>query len=521
MPAGTVAVARAAFPKGSRCLDLRDALGPIFDDGRFVGLFAACGRPAECPWRLAVVTLLRFAEDLSDRRAADAVRGRIDWKYLLGLDLADPGFDASVLSEFRTRLVAGGAEALLFDTLLDLARERGLLSKQGRQRTDSTHVLGAVRARPLRLRRRDPARGAQCARSRRPRLAARPRRPGLDRPLRPAGGRPPRAARRAFAERVGQDGHALLAAVMVSDAPSWLREVPAVEVLRRVWVQAFTLDEGNGTASRADRSVGRWWSQAEGFPPSLLMAASPYDPGVHYAKKRTTTAWIGYKVHLAEACNDGRPPLITHVVTTPAPVRDRAALAPIHAALEEKGLLPGHHPARAGHLDADQLIASARDHSVALIGPAPRDNQWQGRTSGAFMLEDFALDWDRRVATCPEGRESLSWSDERDLGRTTMRIRFSTTDCKACPSKPRCTRGARRILTPRPREEHEALVAARARETEPAFVADRRRRAGIEGTLSRGLRAMGLRRARHIGLAKTRLQHLVTAAAINLMRLAA
>ena len=137
------------------------------------------------------------------------------------------------------------------------------------------------------------------------------------------------------------------------------------------------------------------------------------------------------------------------------------------------------------------------------------------------MLEDFALDWERRIATCPEGHESRSWSDERDHERTVMRIRFSTTDCKACPSKPRCTRGARRILTPRPREEHETLVAARAREREPEFVADRRRRAGVEGTLSLGVRAMGLRSSRYIGLAKTHLQHLVTAAAINLMRLAA
>ena len=282
------------------------------------------------------------------------------------------------------------------------------------------------------------------------------------------------AARRAFAERVGHDGHALLAAVMAPDAPSWLREVPAVEVLRRAWVQTFTLDEGDGTASRAERSVVRWRTQAEGFPPSLLMVASPYDPDVHDAKKRATTAWIGYKVHLTETCDDERPPLVTHVATTPAPIVDRAALGSVHAALAEKGLLPSRHLVDAGYLDADQLVSSARDHGVTLVGPAPRDNQWQGRTSGAFMLEDFALDWDRQVATCPEGHESRSWSDERDKERTVMRIRFSTTHCKACASKPRCTRGARRILTPRPREEHETLVAARAREAEPAFVADRR-----------------------------------------------
>src|SRR5215208_2162993 len=127
IPAATAAIARAAFPHGSPYLCLRDRLGTIFTDLQFAPLFAPCGQPAECPWRLALVSLLQFAENLSDRRAAEAVRGRIDWKYLLGLELIDPGFDASVLSEFRTRLVTGGAEMLLLDTLLTLCREHKLL----------------------------------------------------------------------------------------------------------------------------------------------------------------------------------------------------------------------------------------------------------------------------------------------------------------------------------------------------------------------------------------------------------
>ncbi len=107
VPASTAAVARAAFPRGNPYLRLRDALGTVFSDAQFAPLFPSRGQPAETPWRLALVTVLQFAENLSDRRAAEAVRGRIDWKYLLGLELADPGFDASVLSEFRTRLGTG------------------------------------------------------------------------------------------------------------------------------------------------------------------------------------------------------------------------------------------------------------------------------------------------------------------------------------------------------------------------------------------------------------------------------
>lgn len=130
VPNETAAVARAAFPHGHVYLRLRDALGPIYTDIQFAGLFAHVGHPAACPWRLALITLLQFSENLSDRRAADAVRARIDWKCLLGLDLTNRGFDASVLSEIRSRLVAGEAEALLFDTLLTLCRERCLLAKR-------------------------------------------------------------------------------------------------------------------------------------------------------------------------------------------------------------------------------------------------------------------------------------------------------------------------------------------------------------------------------------------------------
>jgi hypothetical protein len=144
-----------------------------------------------------------------------------------------------------------------------------------------------------------------------------------------------------------------------------------------------------------------------------------------------------------------------------------------------------------------------------------------GRTQGAFTIQDFTLDWDRQAATCPAGHESASWTADHNQGRTVMRIRFSTTDCKPCPLKPRCTRGARRLLTPRRREEHVALEAARAREAEEAFAAEYRRRAGIEATLSAGVRAMHLRRSRYVGLAKTHLQHVLTAAAINLARLGA
>src|SRR6516162_2023326 len=145
IPEETRRVAHAAFPKGTLCLRLADTLGSLYRDEQFAAFFPRRGQPALAPARLALISVLQYTEGLSDRQAADAVRGRIDWKYALGLELTDPGFDHTVLSEFRSRLVTGQAEQQLLDTLLDRCRELGLIRPRGRQRTDSTHVLAAVR----------------------------------------------------------------------------------------------------------------------------------------------------------------------------------------------------------------------------------------------------------------------------------------------------------------------------------------------------------------------------------------
>src|SRR5215472_922537 len=145
VPEETARVAHAAFPKGNPYLLLRDTLATIFQDDDFAALFPLVGQPGLPPWRLALVTIMQFREHLADRQAAEAVRARIDWKYLLGLDLTDAGFDFSALSEFRDRLLAGSAAELLLDKLLERCRALGLLTARGRQRTDSTHVLAAIR----------------------------------------------------------------------------------------------------------------------------------------------------------------------------------------------------------------------------------------------------------------------------------------------------------------------------------------------------------------------------------------
>ena len=235
--------------------------------------------------------------------------------------------------------------------------------------------------------------------------------------------------------------------------------------------------------------------------------SSPYDPDAHYAKKRTTT-WVGYKVHLTETCEDDLPPLITHVETAPAPTADGDLTPTIHAALQGKGLLPAVHIVDTGFLDAALLVASRQEYDVDLLGPTRLDYHWQARERTGFAVADFQIDWDKQEATCATGHTSLSWTPAVDKRtNAVVKIKFSSRDCGPCPCRERCTRSRkrspRRTLTVRTDAAYHALQQARERFGTPHYAAEYAHRAGIEGTISRGLRRCGLRQARYIGLAKT------------------
>jgi transposase len=516
VPEHTARVARAAFPKGTLCLRLYDELGTIFADQDFADLFASRGQPAEAPFRLALITVLQFLEGLSDRQAAEAVRARIDWKYLLCLDLEDPGFDYSVLCEFRGRLLERGAPQRLFDLVLDRLRERKLVKGRMRQRTDSTHVVAAVRD----LNRLE--RVVETLRATLNVLAtvapdwvqAQIPVEWVDRYTRRAEDYrlPAEAnARERLAEQVGTDGHALLAALWESEAPAWLRALPAVDILRRVWVHNFvTLD---GVVH---------WRQKDNIPPAGLRISSPYDPEARYAHKRSTT-WVGYKVHLTETCEDEMPHLITNVQTDEAVLNDNHALPQIHRQLAHTQFLPTLHLVDAGYIEAQLIVESRGEYGVDLLGPAQNNGRWQQVQGNGFDISHFQVDWDRHQATCPQGKRSASWLPGVDgRGNAVINVMFAKADCSQCPSLSQCTmaKAKRRSLNLRPRELHETLQQARQREKTPEFQAEYRKRAGIEGTISQGVRAFGLRRTRYVGKAKTHLQHLATAAAINLERVA-
>jgi transposase len=517
VPELTARVARAAFPKGNPFLRLRDELGTVFRDDDFADLYPRRGQPAFSPWRLALVTVLQFREDLSDRRAADAVRACIDGKYLLGLELTDPGFDASVLCEFRARLLAGNAEERLLEKLLGRCKELGLVQARGRQRTDATHVLASVRT----LNRLELL--AETLRAALNELAAVA--PGWLCELAPAvwyerygrrieDSRLPRSPseREAYAKAVGEDGYVLLDQPGSLAALPELRALPQIAVLRRVWERHF--ERPGGAAGEVELRP------ESALPPAAEGIESPYDPEARYRSK-SGLHWTGYAAILTETCDADRPNLITHVATTTAAVHEVNSTAAIQQALVGLGLPPSEHLVDAGFVAAELLVHSRQEHGIGLVGPPRLDVSWQNRTEGAYGVEEFAIDWEREQVRCPQGRLSTSWKQYTDSGRAPhVLVRFRASDCRDCPVRSNCTRAAKqgRSLRLPQREPYEAMRGMRLFLTGEEGRRLYAQRAGIEGTISQGVRSFGLRRARYRGTAKAHLQHVATATAINFSR---
>jgi transposase len=515
VPEETARIARAAFPKGNLYLSLRDELGVLFADSDFADLFPRRGQPALAPWRLALITILQFLENLSDRQTAEAVRSRMDWKYLLGLELADCGFDYSVLSGFRARLVAGDRQTLLLDRTLELLREKRLLKAKGKQRTDSTHVLAAIRAMNRLERVLETMRAAlnelaceapqwlagAVAPEWFARYSHRAEQSRLPKQLK---------ARQALAVQVGQDGWRLLG-LLEQEQPTLL-ELEKVVTLRKVWRQHYTRDEEGEVRWRTGKEMTRAADEIQ----------SPYDVQARYSRKEPIE-WTGYKVHLSETCDESLPHLITNVHTTAATTQDVACTSAIQASLYLKQLDPSQHLVDAGYIDADLIVESRQKYGIELFGPTRLNPSWQAR-EGGFDSSQFVIDWERRQVSCPAGKRSVYWYEHEPkerYRRSVVKVRFDRRDCLNCEHRAKCVRSRnaapRQLLLPT-KALHEALHTARELLSSVEGKREYQRRAGIEGTLSQGVRRGSLRRSRYIGLAKTHLQEVATAAAINILR---
>jgi transposase len=511
IPELTIRIARAAFRKGNVYMQMRDLLGTFFTDDQFADLYPADGQPAYAPWRLALVSVMQFAENLTDRQAADAVRSRIDWKYVLSLELTDEGFDFSVLSEFRQRLVTHEAGERLLNEMLAQFVQAGLLSSGGKQRTDSTYVVASVRAlNRLELVGRTLQAALDAVAALTPewlRAWAAPEwYTHYSQPLTTFRLPQKSAERDELAVQIGWDGLTLMETIYHDPVtPAIVRELEAVEILRQVWVQQYVLEEGNLR-----------WRTREEMPPAARLIQSPFDLDAHYSRKRTTE-WVGYKVHLTETCNDDTPNLITHVLTTDATEQDVDAVEPVHEGLERINCLPDDQLVDMGYTSAPLLYDSREDYGVELVGPLWEKQTWQH--ANGYGIDAFMIDWEERRAICPEGKVSQQWSmREPPHDHKLIRVKFRAADCKACPVHNLCTRNDRRTLSFHEQPVYEAAQQRKQEQHTEEFHIRYGKRAGVEGTISQSVFALGMRRSRYRGLEKTHLQHVFTAMAMNITR---
>ncbi|TLQ47971.1 IS1182 family transposase [Streptomyces marianii] len=534
IPEQTVRVARAAFPKGSLAIRARDRLAGIFADEPFAGAFGVRGAPGLSPGVLSLVTVLQYCEDLTDRQAAAMMVRAIDWKYALGMELTDTGFDASVLSRFRARLADNGMERVVFDRLLEHCKDAGLVGDGGRQRTDSTHVISAVRdlnrlelaGESVRAALEALATAAPSWLAGRIDVAEFAQRYGP----RVDGWRMPssQTKRNRLAQVFGQDALALCRAAWAADTPVWIREIEAVGLLRQVLVQTYTI-----RSDTRGRQVIRKRDADDGVPPGQLRLASPYDTDARWAAKGEDLFWLGYKVHLTETCGTlpeaeaeaeavagVQPNLITDVHTTDATVPDVKATAPIQRKLAGHGVKPAEHYLDSGYPSAD-LITKAMKDGIRMVTPVLLDHSAQAKAAEGFAKNAFTIDWKTRQVRCPAGKTSSHWNPVKQHGKDAIVITFSVLTCRDCPFQQQCTtsKPGRRMLTLRPQELHENLARARAEQQTNTWKNKYALRAGVEGTINQALDITDIRQARYRGLPKVRLQHAFSATAINVIRL--
>src|SRR5918992_1583359 len=399
VPEATAAAVRAAFPQGNLYVDLRPEFGTLYEDQLFVDLYPALGRPVEvAPWRLALVMIMQYIEGLTDRQAADAVRRCMDWKYALSLDLHDPGFDFTLLHDFRDRLLAHDAAQRLLDTFLATCKARGWLKARGTQRPDSTHVLAAIRTlhrlecvleamhyalnqlsdvAPTWVRQQVPPAwytryGLWSDQARLPKEASK---------------------REALARQVGADGYQLLAWVQTADPSLGLGDLPALEALWQIWLKQYYRCTMPGFEALR-------WRTGNEQPPAAVRIASPYDLEARYSRKRETH-WVGYKVHLTETCDTDYPNLITQVMTTPATTQDSVMGPAIQQDLADRDVPPGIHLLDSGYVDADLLATARTQHQIDVIGPPFGSYSRQRREGRGYDLQAFVIEWEGPQARCP------------------------------------------------------------------------------------------------------------------------
>jgi transposase/IS5 family transposase len=506
-------LADGLFGKTDRYRLFREKILPALRGARekFAELYCVTsGRPAIEPVIMAGTTLLQFMEKAPDRKAVNELRLNIGWKYALDLTLDYAGFDPSSLVYFRRRLVNSGSERLLFDTILHELQKAGLVRKKRKERIDSTHIVGNV----ARLSRLEMVRETL-------RLFMKEitKQNGIDVPENweeleeryvDTDIDYHRLTKVTISKKTKQAGNDMQRIVSwLSNQPQWVRDLEESTLLERVYHEQYEEREGKGPTFRKKEGSGT--------------VKNPHDPEVQWATKDKDLRkqWEGYKLQVIETVGEkttepGEPTggVITEMTTTPALVSDVEGMEEALAAQREHGVgVAEELHADAGYV-TDDTLAEAKEEGRELIGPAR-----PAPTKGVLPVEQFEVDMKKKEAVCPQGKTSTRYrvTTESRTGRESHQFEWGE-HCDGCPLQSQCTKsktGRRRLTVGR---HHEELQARRREMEDEAYRALLRKRNGIEGTISEGVRAYGMRRTRYRGLAKTRLANYTIGAACNVNR---
>jgi len=505
MPADTGAVGRIVLKEGSPYRLIGERLYAEFREEDFADLYPAEGQPGIAPVILAFVTVFQYMEKLADRQAAESLVMRIDWKYALHLPLEYPGFDYSVLSEFRDRLLKHKAEGCVFDQLVAKYEEMGLIKRRGRQRTDSMAELTNVK-RLSRLELVVESLGLAVV------AILKTDREWAEDLLPPSwenryGERftlehVTEKDRKEYEAHVGSDGQWVLNHLVGEEVPAVLRELPEVQVLRTVWAQQFR--QAQEKVVFEEKPVGDGHS----------IICTPHDPQARYSEKRGW-AWIGGKIQVTETDDEDYPHLITDIVATSSTQTDYKALPDIQSRLAERGCSPAKQYVDNAYMGGSNLKNSI-SQEIDLIGPVYQNFTKQDKLPDGISIQQFEIDLEQGLATCPAGVEVAP----KSRGAKQIRFYFPAETCISCPLHARCCLGSKgRSLGVS--YEYPLLQAVRARQKTDAFLEDYHlHRSGVEGCISTLVRGTGARNSRYIGNSKRQLQALFSGSALNLKRAA-
>jgi transposase len=505
MPIEMLPIGIALLAPGNPYRLVGERLYEEYREADFADLYSCEGQPALSPVDLAFVTAFQDMEDLSDRQAAEAMRLRLDWKFALHRPVDYAGFNFSVLSEYRARLVTHKAEARVFERVLEQLKDLGMIKAHGRQRTDSLAVLTRVRTlnrielvvETLRL----------------SVVALLATEPEWTRATVPPSWEE-RYGKRCVAERLsesekavlqaetGQDGQWLLGRLAAPGTPKGLNDLSEIKVLRTVWGQQYEVRD----RAVIFREPGAYDGEAQ--------IQSPHDPEARWSKKRDQE-WIGDKLQVTETDDEGLPHLITDIALTSSVEGDKQALGEIQQRQAERDVAPARRFADEGYISGATLAAS-QTCGEDLVGPAPAAHSPQSRLVEGITLDQFELNLEQGSAQCPGNQQTVG----QNSADGSWHFKFAAEVCAGCPLRARCCTGkGGRSLTLGP--HYAELEAARLRQQTETFKEEYRlHRGGVEGCLSALVRGQGVRVNRYTKRAKNNLRALFVGVAVNIRRVA-